>query len=118
MHLQIYNDILKPNEKPMQAVSIITCIVLMTISLLIMTFSNHVEAVMSNDVPPLKQLKSGIKAENVICRNNLQLIFKSTNDYPACVKASSVSKLLMRGWGYDISATSQPIPKNLIDRDK
>jgi hypothetical protein len=67
---------------------------------------------------PLKQIKSGIKVENVTCQNNLQLIFKATNGYPACVKASSVSKLLARGWGYDLSATSQPIPKDLTDMDK
>jgi hypothetical protein len=79
---------------------------------------SHAEAATSkttlgNEIMPLKQFKSGIKAENIICKEGLTLIFKSTNGFPACVKSSSVSKLLMRGWGYDISATSQPIPIEL-----
>ncbi|MEM4252375.1 MAG: hypothetical protein QXE84_02500 [Candidatus Nitrosotenuis sp.] len=117
MHLEIYDDIPKTDEKSMQLVNNITCIVLLSISLLVVSV-NHVEAVTGDYMPPLKQFKSGIKVENVTCQNNLQLIFKATNGYPACVKASSVSKLLTRGWGYDISATSQPIPKDLTNMDK
>lgn len=48
--------------------------------------------------PPVKQFKSGIKAENIQCREGLQLIFKSKNGYPACVKPDTAKILIARGW--------------------
>ena len=49
--------------------------------------------------PPLKQISDGIKPENVICAEGLQIILKSNNNFPACVKPDSVEKLIERGWG-------------------
>jgi len=49
------------------------------------------------DLPPLKQMKSGISPENVQCKSGLELIQKPSGSV-ACVKSSSVSKLLERGW--------------------
>ena len=49
--------------------------------------------------PPLAQIRSGTAPENVTCTEGLQLVFKSTNGNPACVKHSSVEKLAERGWG-------------------
>lgn len=49
--------------------------------------------------PPLKQISDGIKPENVICTEGLQIILKSSNNFPACVKPDSVDKLIERGWG-------------------
>jgi hypothetical protein len=48
---------------------------------------------------PLKQISDGIKPEYVICNEGLQIILKSSNDFPACVKPDSVEKLIKRGWG-------------------
>lgn len=48
--------------------------------------------------PPLKQIRSGTLPENVTCTEGLQLVFKSTNDNPACVKPSTVDVLIKRGW--------------------
>jgi len=64
-----------------------------------------------NTLSPLKQFKSGIPAQAIKCKQDLQLVIKAKDGSPACVKPSSVSKLLVRGWGYDISVTSQPIPE-------
>ena len=50
------------------------------------------------DPSPKLQTKSGVKAENVVCHDNLVLIFKSTNGSPACVKEATAQKLLIRGW--------------------
>ena len=47
---------------------------------------------------PLKQFKSGIAAENVSCTGNLQLVIKKIDGLPACVKQSSVQRLIIQGW--------------------
>ena len=52
-----------------------------------------------NILPPLKQFSSGIMLENVTCKNNYELIFKSTDNSPACVKPETKIKLIQRGWG-------------------
>lgn len=46
---------------------------------------------------PHQQRIVGISSEEIICSENLQLIFKH-NAVPACVKPSSIKKLEMRGW--------------------
>ena len=50
------------------------------------------------NVTPLKQMKNGVSPNDIICNSNLQLMFKITNDSPACVKPSTVEKLIERGW--------------------
>lgn len=47
---------------------------------------------------PLKQFKSGIKAEDVKCNTDFELVIKSTDDSPACVKSTSIQRLLGQGW--------------------
>jgi hypothetical protein len=46
---------------------------------------------------PLKQIKSGIVPENVVCKEGLELVFK-LNGQPACVKTTSIQKLITWGW--------------------
>jgi len=48
---------------------------------------------------PLRQFKSGIDANKIECKQDFQLVIKSNNGHPACVKLSSISKLYERGWG-------------------
>ena len=50
-----------------------------------------------NYLRPLQQQKVGILTEDTICLENLQLIIGNDNT-PACVKQSSVEKLLERGF--------------------
>jgi len=57
----------------------------------------------TNPVPsvilsPLKQFKSGISIDEIQCKDGLELVTKSSNNYPACVHPQSVAILLMRGW--------------------
>lgn len=47
---------------------------------------------------PLKQFKSGIKATDVKCKEDLQLVIKGENDSPACVKHDTAQILIERGW--------------------
>ena len=47
---------------------------------------------------PLKQFKLGIKAQDVKCDQDLQLVIKSKDDHPACVKISTITRLISQGW--------------------
>ena len=57
-----------------------------------------VEDEMTESIPsPLKQIKEGIVPENVVCKEGLGLVFK-LNGQPACVKTTSIEKLIAWGW--------------------
>ncbi len=47
---------------------------------------------------PLHQILNGNLPENIICKPDLDLIFKSTDGSPACVKPKTAEKLVERGW--------------------
>lgn len=47
---------------------------------------------------PLKQFKSGVVANDIVCKQGLKLIFKEYDGLPACVKPTSVTRLLQQGW--------------------
>lgn len=69
---------------------------------------------------PLEQLRSGIAASNIQCRQDLELIFKATDDSPACVKPDTATKLVTWGWARSDNAQSTPTIKTvtLDDNDK
>ena len=52
--------------------------------------------------PPLKQIKNGIEPTNVTCTEGLELVLKQSNGNPACIKSSSVEKLISRGWAIHV----------------
>jgi hypothetical protein len=52
----------------------------------------------NNILPPLKQISAGIIPENVTCKDNYELIFKSVDNSPACVQPLTAQKLIERGW--------------------
>jgi thiol-disulfide isomerase/thioredoxin len=47
---------------------------------------------------PLKQIKHGVLAHDVKCKTGFTVVLKSTDESPACVRTSSASVLVMRGW--------------------
>src|SRR5690348_14416584 len=47
---------------------------------------------------PLKQLKAGISPGQFICMPGLTLVIKSEDNSPACIKSSTIPKLVERGW--------------------
>jgi len=51
--------------------------------------------------PPLKQISDGVAPENVTCTEGLAIVLKSSNSSPACIKPSSVEKLIQRGWAIE-----------------
>ncbi len=56
------------------------------------------DGIMKEYLRPLHQKHAGISADNIICAEGKQLLFKSHNAFPACVDSNSVEKLEKRGW--------------------
>ena len=52
--------------------------------------------------PPLKQISDGVDPTKVTCTEGLELVIKLSNGLPACVKPSSVAKLIEREWAIHI----------------
>jgi thiol-disulfide isomerase/thioredoxin len=65
--------------------------------------SNHMpsDSMMKQNMmnTPTYQIKHGVSIHDVKCATGFSLIFKTSDDLPACVKPSSVSILVTRGWG-------------------
>ncbi|HSB84170.1 MAG TPA: hypothetical protein VLD64_06780 [Nitrosarchaeum sp.] len=51
----------------------------------------------TNILSPLKQIKNGVMSEDVICKQDLKLTFR-IDGQAACVKITSIEKLITRGW--------------------
>ena len=47
---------------------------------------------------PKEQFSKGIDPHDVQCKPDYELIFKKTTFEPACVKSTSIQKLVERGW--------------------
>lgn len=63
----------------------------------------HKEHSVSNLIKSsLMQFKSGIATKDVTCKEGLQLVLKSENNHPACVKPNTVKILIERGWARTI----------------
>lgn len=60
---------------------------------------------------PLRQIASGVSPKDVKCRQDLTLIFRAEDNFPACVKPSSIERLLKQGWvnAYDNNGKYLPI---------
>ena len=62
--------------------------------------------------PPLKQVSLGIEPSHVICTQGFELVLKQSNGMPACIKPSSVTKLIERGWAIHILPDYKPENNN------
>jgi hypothetical protein len=51
--------------------------------------------------PPLKQIVEGIAPENVTCTEGLIIVLKASDNSPACLKPTSVEKMIQRGWAIE-----------------
>jgi hypothetical protein len=47
---------------------------------------------------PRAQMLAGLSANQVMCKEGLNLVFKATDGSPICIKASTVYKLIERSW--------------------
>ena len=75
-----------------KVILLLALIALFSSSLTVNYFLN-VEA-KSFSLSPLKQIERGTLPQNVICNEGLQLVFKSSNNLPACVKPDRKSTRL------------------------
>ncbi len=50
------------------------------------------------EMSPIKQIKSGISHSKITCNEGLELIFKPSDNAPACVKPATAEKLKERKW--------------------
>lgn len=57
-------------------------------------------------ISPLKQLHSGIQAQNVKCQDYFELVIHSQKS-PACVRHVSLPRLLSHGWVYGVDDASE-----------
>jgi len=48
---------------------------------------------------PTQQMKQGTALNDVVCKEGLQLMKKTSNGTAGCVKTTSVDRLIERGWG-------------------
>lgn len=63
---------------------------------------------------PLKQFRSGIAAKDVKCNQGLELLMKSHDNMPACVKSTSIQRLLGQGWINPYNFNGENIDKESI----
>ena len=56
------------------------------------------DKIINSELSPLKQIVNGISPENVSCKEGMQLVFKNTYNSAACVKSTTIDKLIERGW--------------------
>lgn len=61
-------------------------------------YSDYVITLQVSSLSPLKLFKAGIAADTITCNPGLQLILKSEDSSPACVKQSTANVLMTRGW--------------------
>lgn len=57
-------------------------------------------------LPPLKQMELGIQYSDIQCDEGFELVTKTTNGYPACVKPQTIPKLIERGWAVNKSEST------------
>jgi len=50
------------------------------------------------NLPPKAQIQNGVLPSDLNCKIGLQLVFKKTNNSPACVRIETAEKLIERGW--------------------
>jgi len=62
---------------------------------------------------PRKQMKMGVDVHKIQCKSGHELVFKSINWLPSCVKSSSVAKLVEIGW----ASNHMPSEHKMMEKD-
>jgi plastocyanin len=55
--------------------------------------------------PPLQQLTTGIEPKDVACKEGLQLVIKTEDGSPACLRYPTADVLIVRGWAEEVIST-------------
>lgn len=64
--------------------------------LFVILFASQTNMAVSEILPPLKQFNSGIAPQDVMCKENLELLVKFSDGRPICVKQTTKLKLIER----------------------
>lgn len=65
-------------------------------------------SVFGEQISPRQQFKSGVALDHIVCKSDFQLIIKTEDQSPACVKPQTALKLMERGWAMTtLSSVSQ-----------
>lgn len=72
---------------------------------------NVKDNMMEHMASPRTQMKMGVDVHQIQCISGHELVFKSTNLSPACVKSSSVDRLVEIGWASDHVPSEDEIMK-------
>jgi hypothetical protein len=67
---------------------------------------------------PLKQITDGVAPENVTCTEGLVIVLKTSDHSPACLKPTSVEKLIQRGWAMEKEASKIPTNSDSCSADQ
>jgi len=59
---------------------------------------NELQPATSKIFSPKQQIQNNVQPADILCGTGLMLIFKASDNSPACVKPSSILKLVERGW--------------------
>ena len=64
--------------------------------------------------PSLKtQIKNGVFLDSLTCADRFELIFKSTDNSPACVTPKTAEKLVQRGWAINQESQAKFNPRDI-----
>ncbi len=68
---------------------------------------------------PRAQMLAGLTANQVMCKDGLNLVIKAADGTPACIKASTVYKLIERSWiSMDSAFAQESEPEQVISEPK
>jgi len=86
--------------------------IIMTLFIVPLIISNIVlQPTFADVVSPKKQMKLSFSSDEIICKEGFIKV-TNTNDNPACVKTSSVNKLVKFGWANYVDASSLEMSKS------
>lgn len=77
-------------------------------SITVFLFSNFQDSLESNDhISPRMQVLQGVLPSDVSCKSGFELIFKTSNNMPLCVKPETAKRLVERGWAINLQAVEK-----------
>lgn len=77
--------------------------------------NNYKSNMVSYVYTPLKQLKDGVLPQNVKCQQGLELVINTQSQFPACVRHSSLPRMLSHGWAYGIDDIAEQASKKTTE---
>ncbi len=77
-------------------------------------FSVRSDAISKIKMSPLQQFKSGTAAKDVACKKGLDLLIRTEDGSPACVRYTTADLLINRGWAREAVSTMTSLAPTVI----